>query len=61
MSTEDPDREPTHDDLVREAEAVRAARRARDAELTPAERLEKLHHLCAQAAALAAAERHDRP
>jgi len=35
---------------VRELAAARHARRQRIAELTPAERLERLHHLCAQMA-----------
>lgn len=39
-------------DAVREAEAVRAARAARDAALTPSQRLERVHELCRQLAAI---------
>jgi len=39
-------------DRVREAEEVRSARAARDAALTPCERLERVHELCRQLSAL---------
>ena len=39
-------------DPVAEQEEARRVRRRRDDELTPAERLERLHHLCAQLATM---------
>lgn len=39
-------------DAVREAEAVRRRRAEREAALTPSERLERLHELCRQLAAI---------
>ncbi len=54
-----------HDDdegaLLEEAEAVRDARSAAETTLTPTERVELLHALCAEAAALAAAGADVRP
>lgn len=42
----------TDADAVREAEKVRAVRAERDAALTPSERLERVHELCRQLAAI---------
>ena len=39
-------------DPVAEQEEARRARARRDDELSPAERLERLHHLCAQLATM---------
>jgi hypothetical protein len=39
-------------EAVREAEAARALRLRRDAELSPEERLERVHELCRQLAAI---------
>jgi hypothetical protein len=47
--------------LVREAELVRAARRAELRELTPTQRLERLHALCAQLSSVAATPVRDAP
>jgi hypothetical protein len=45
--------EPQSDaDLVKEAAEVRALRARRDAELSPEERLERVHELCRQLAAI---------
>ncbi len=44
--------QPSDAERVREAEAVRRARLERDAALTPRERLERVHELCRQLAAL---------
>jgi hypothetical protein len=38
--------------LAEEAELVRAARARRDASLTPSQRLERVHELCRQLAAI---------
>lgn len=45
---------------VREAEAVRRARAARDAALSPRERLERVHELCRQLSALRLRDSADR-
>jgi hypothetical protein len=48
-------REPapyTDADAVEEAEEIRALRARRDAELSPEERLERVHELCRQLAAI---------
>jgi len=42
----------TDEDAVREAEMVRAARARRDAALTSSQRLERVHELCRQLAAI---------
>jgi hypothetical protein len=39
-------------DAVRDAEAVRAHRAAREADMTPSERLEHVHELCRQLSAI---------
>lgn len=44
--------EYTEEEAVREAEEVRALRARRDAELTPEERLARVHELCRQLAAI---------
>jgi hypothetical protein len=44
--------EPTEEDLLAEQAAVRAARTQRERDLTPEQRLEQLHHMCAQLAKL---------
>jgi uncharacterized protein (DUF1786 family) len=44
-------------DAVREAEQAREIRARRDAALTPSERLERVHELCRQLAALELTER----
>jgi hypothetical protein len=50
------DRRSTDDytdrDAVREADEARALRARRDAELSPTERLERVHELCRQLAAI---------
>jgi hypothetical protein len=40
------------EDAVREFEEARALRARRDADLSPAERLERVHELCRQLAAI---------
>jgi hypothetical protein len=47
--------------LVAEAQAVRETRRRRDIALSEGERLERLHVLCAELAALARASEHGAP
>jgi hypothetical protein len=42
----------TDAELVREAEEARALRARRDARLSPSERLERVHELCRQLAAI---------
>ena len=42
----------TDEDDIREFEEARAIRARRDAELTPSERLERVHELCRQLAAI---------
>jgi hypothetical protein len=42
----------SYDEAVREAEEARALRLRRDAELTPEERLERVHELCRQLSAI---------
>jgi hypothetical protein len=44
--------EQTLEEAVREAEEARAIRVARDAALTPEQRLERVHALCRQLAAI---------
>jgi hypothetical protein len=44
------------EEAVREAEEVRRLRARRDAALTPAERLERVHELCRQLAAIRPAD-----
>jgi len=51
----------TERQMAREAEAVRQVRLTEVRELLPADRLERLHALCAQVAALASARGHGRP
>jgi hypothetical protein len=42
----------SYGEAVREAEEARALRLRRDAELTPEERLERVHELCRQLSAI---------
>jgi hypothetical protein len=51
------DREQTLVDAVREAEAARQARARRDAAMTMSQRLERVHELCRQLAAVRLVER----
>ena len=44
--------EPTLAELATEADEAREARARRDAELTPSERLERVHDLCRQLASI---------
>jgi hypothetical protein len=46
------DAEYSDEEAVREAQAVRALRAERDARLSPEERLERVHELCRQLAAI---------
>ncbi len=50
----------TDADATRDAEKVRALRARRDAELSPAERLARVHELCRQLAAIEPARPPDR-
>ena len=57
VGDEAPRRHERPDQDVEEAEAVREVRRARDRALSPSERIERLHLMCASAVAFERAAR----